>query len=114
MTYKEVASMVESIGVPYAYYQFSKDTARPCPFICFYFDSSNDFLADGTNYQPIRSLTIELYTDAKDFALEQTVEDTLNNHGLVFYRLESYIDSEKMYMVTFTTEIVITKENDNG
>lgn len=114
MTYEEVATMVASIGVPYAYYQFPQGTEQPCPFVSFYFDSSNDFAADGTNYQPIRSLTIELYTDAKDFELEQTVEDTLNSNGLVFSRMESYIDSEKMNMVTYTTEIVITKENNDG
>lgn len=114
MTYKEVASMVESIGVPFAYYQFSKDTAKPCPFICFYYDSSNDFAADDTNYQRIRRLILELYTDEKDFTMEETVEAVLNRNGLVYAREESVIDSEKMYMVVFTTEIVITEENQDG
>lgn len=114
MTYKEVASMVESIGVPFAYYQFSKETAKPCPFICFYFEASDDFAADNTNYQRIRPLTLELYTDEKDFALEETVETTLNDHGLVYAREESFIDSEKMLMVVYTTDIVITEENQDG
>lgn len=114
MTYREVATMVGSIGVPFAYYQFSKETAKPCPFICFYFEDSNDFAADNTNYQRIRPLTLELYTDEKDFALEETVENTLNAHGLVYARYESYIDSEKMLMVAYTTDIVITEENQDG
>jgi hypothetical protein len=114
MTYKEVATMIESIGVPYSYYQFSKDTAKPCPFICFYYDSSNDFAADDTNYQRIRRLILELYTDNKDFTLEETVEGVLNSSGLVYSRSETYIDSEQMYMVVFTTEIVITEESQDG
>lgn len=114
MTYKEAASMVESIGVPFAYYQFSKDTAQPCPFICFYYEGSNDFTADNTNYQRIRMLTIELYTDEKDFALEETVETTLNGSGLVYAKQESYIDPEKMYMVVYTTQIVLTEEIENA
>ncbi len=111
MTYKEIATMIESIGLPYAYYQFPNGTDQACPFICFFLDSSNDFAADNTNYQKIRRLNIELYTDNKDFTLEQTVEDTLSGSGLVYYREETYLDSERMYMVSYETEIVITEEN---
>jgi len=109
MTYKQVAEMVSSIGVPYAYYQFPNNTGIAPPFVCFYFNSSNDFAADNTNYQRIRPLSIELYTDNKDFTLEQTVENILNQNGLVYSREETYLDSEKMYMVTFMTEIIITE-----
>ena len=109
MTYKQVAEMVSSIGVPYAYYQFPNNTGIAPPFVCFYFDSSNDFAADNTNYQRIRPLSIELYTDNKDFTLEQTVENVLNQNGLVYSREETYLDSERMYMVTFMTEIIITE-----
>lgn len=111
MTYKEIATMVESIGLPYAYYQFPEGTDQACPFICFFLDSSNDFAADNTNYQKIRSLNIELYTDNKDFTLEQTVEDILSGSGLVYYREETYLDSERMFMVSYETEILITEEN---
>ena len=109
MTYRQVAEMVASIGLPYAYYQFPNNTGVAPPFVCFYFDSSNDFAADNTNYQRIRQLSLELYTDNKDFTLEQTVENILNQNGLVYSREETYLDSEKMYMVTFMTEIIITE-----
>lgn len=109
MTYRQVAEMVSSIGVPYAYYQFPNNTGIAPPFVCFYFDSSNDFAADNINYQRIRPLSIELYTDNKDFTLEQTVENVLNQNGLVYSREETYLDSERMYMVTFMTEIIITE-----
>lgn len=109
MTYRQVAEMVSSIGVPYAYYQFPNNSGIAPPFVCFYFDSSNDFAADNTNYQRIRPLSVELYTDNKDFALEQAVENVLNQNGLVYSREETYLDSEHMNMVTFMTEIVITE-----
>lgn len=109
MTFRQVAEMVSSIGVPYAYYQFPNNTGIAPPFVCFYFDSSNDFAADNVNYQRIRPLTLELYTENKDFTLEQTVENILNQNGLVYSREETYLDSEKMYMVTFMTEIIITE-----
>ena len=110
MTYKEISDMIASIGLPYAYYQFPDGTEQSPPFICFLFDSSNDLAADNTNYQRIRQLVVELYTDNKDFALEDAVEAALNGSGLVYSRSESYIDSERMFMVAYTTEVIITEE----
>ena len=114
MTFQEVATLISSIGLPYAYYQFPEaDPNNPAPdppFVCFYFSGSDDLAADNTNFAKIRPLVIELYTDNKDFTLEETVETALNSAGLVFSRDETYIDAERLYMVTYNTEIVL-KEN---
>ena len=114
MTFKEVATMVSTIGIPYTYYQFDRGTAVPPPFICFYYDSDNDMVADNTNYQSIEHLVIELYTESKDFSLEKTVETTLNNNGIVYRRYEQAIESERLYMVVFEADVVITEETTNG
>ena len=108
MTYEQVATMVSSIGVPYAYYQFPEGTAVAPPFVCFYFEGSDDLYADDKNYQRIRPLTIELYTDSKDFSLEATVEGILTSNGLTYARNEYWIDSERMNMVAYTADIIIT------
>lgn len=110
MTYKDVKDMVAGIGLPYAYRQFPEHTGQACPFLCWFFTSSNDLAAENTNWQKIRTLAIELYTDAKDFLLEERIEDALNAAGLVYYREESWLDSEKMNMVSYETDILITKE----
>lgn len=110
MTYQEVAEMVSSIGLPFAYYSFPEKSAPPLPYLIYYFPNSADFAADNKNYQPGETLNIELYTENKDFALEKNVEDVLNAHGLVFDRAESFLTSEEMYEVLFTTNVVI-KEN---
>lgn len=98
---------MDSLGIPYAYYQFEEGTAQPCPFCVFYFPSSDDFLADNQNYQKIRQLVIELYTDNKAFDLEDMIETRLKNSGLVYSREETYLSDEKMYMVTFMTSIAV-------
>lgn len=110
MTYKEIDDMLESIGIPYAYNQFDNDTPQELPFICFLYDESNDLAADNVNYSQIRQLSVELYTENKDFTLEKTVEDTLTENGLVYSRSETYLESERMFMVVYETEIVITEE----
>lgn len=107
MTTSEVAQMVAEVGVPYAYYQFTNDTAQPCPFICFYLTDSDDMSADNTNYAKVRRLIIELYTDNKDFDLEDAVETVLNSHGLFYSRNEVYIDTERMYEVIYESEVIL-------
>lgn len=113
MTHKQVAQMVASIGIPYAYYQFPDGTGQQPPFICFFYPNNNDVLADNSNYQKVEHLAIELYTDNKDFALEASVEAVLNLNGLVYTRDEEYLNNERMFEVVYETDVVITEEN-NG
>ncbi len=107
MTRKEIRDMISRAGVPSAYYQFSQATAKPPPFICFYYLQNDDFKADNTNYVHVEELIIELYTDNKDFELEDSLETILNDAGLVYSKTEAFIDSEKMYMETYTMEVII-------
>lgn len=107
MTYEGVVEMLEEIRLPYAYYEFPDDTVEAPPFICFYYPANSDFLADSSNYQKIEQLTIELYTDNKDLELEGKVEAVLKDYGLTFSRTESCIDAERMFMITYETEVLI-------
>lgn len=110
MTYKEIAEMVESMGFPFAYYQFPEKAAPSLPYVIFYYPNNDDLKADNSNYQTIVSLNIELYTANKDFTNEATVESVLNAYGLVFEKSETYLSSEKMYEVLYQTSAVITAE----
>lgn len=109
MTFKQVAKMIKDIGLPFSYYQFNNDTAVAPPFICYFYTGDNDLLADNSNYQKIENLVVELYTDEKDFANEALIETALNDAGLVYSREESYLDSEKLYMVIYSCGVVITE-----
>ena len=107
MTYAEISQMISAVGIPYAYHHFEEGSGQQPPFITFYYQGDNDFIADNINYQTIRPLTIELYTDNKDFALEAAVESVLTANDLAFSRTEVFINSEQMYMVTYYTEVII-------
>lgn len=110
MTHEQVATMIRSIGIPFAYYQFPNDTPQSPPFICFFYPDNNDVIADNTNYAKIERLVIELYTDDKDFSLEQEIEAVLNANGLVFSRDEEFLDSERMHETIYETNVIITSE----
>lgn len=108
MTYKEVADMVASMGLSYAYYEFPDGTDQEPPFICFYFPESDDFFADNQNYVGIRRLYVELYTNEKDFSLESTLEGVLTANGLTFRKSDDYIDSERMWQTLYEMEVILS------
>lgn len=107
MTHKQIASMIESAGFPYAYYQFPEGTAQAPPFVVFFYSEIDDVYADNSNYQRIEQLNIELYTSEKDFTAEATLENVLKNNGFSYHKYESYVDSEKMYQIAYETQVLI-------
>lgn len=110
MTLQEIKDMVESVGLPYCYYQFDtgpNNPPPPLPFLCFFYPNSDDAMADNANYARINALVIELYTDKRDFDLESRVEAVLIAHGLPYSWAASYIDSEHMHLTTYNTEVLI-------
>ncbi|MBR1623319.1 MAG: hypothetical protein IJ675_05360 [Pseudobutyrivibrio sp.] len=109
-TYTEIANMIKSFGMDYAYYEFNSDEKPRLPFVVYRYGPSNNFSADDTVYQPIELLTIELYAKRKDFAKEKLIEKKLRDNNLVYQKDESKIDSEKMYMVTYEMEVIINEE----
>lgn len=106
-TYTEIANMVKSFGMEYAYYEFNSDEKPGLPFVIYHYGPSDNFSADDTVYQPIATLIIELYTKKKDFSKEQTIEQVLHSNNMVYHKDEDKIDSEKMYMVTYEMEVII-------
>lgn len=113
MTFQKINQIIEGIGYPCAYYQFPEGQAPDPPFICYFYDSSNDLYADGMNYQKIERLYIELYTDTKDFEAEATVEKALAGAGFSWAREETPIDSERLYEVIYSLDVIIM-EDENG
>lgn len=107
MTYKEVATMVNSIGVPFAYHHFPEGTGQAPPFVVFFYSQTDDQYADDENYQRIVTLNIELYTKEKDFTKEALVEQKISAAGLSYYKEENYIDSELMWQIAYEMEVVI-------
>lgn len=107
MTTTEIAALIESMGLPSAYNHFPDKAAPPLPYICFYYDQPHNFNADNTTHQKVASLSIELYTANKDLTSEAAVEDVLVANDLPYTNTETYIDSEKMYLNLYETEVIL-------
>ena len=88
-----------------AYRAFPVGAAPALPFICFYEDETENFLADSKVYHKIQDVNIELYSDYKDTVNEAAIESMLNDKLLVWDKTETYIKSEDMLQVIYGIQI---------
>lgn len=107
MTYESIKELLDEIGLPYTYHHWDVENVPELPWIVFDYPEQNDFLADNRIYQKITALQIDLYTDRKDLQTEAMVEQVLEQNGIVYTKEETYIASEKMYEITYETELII-------
>lgn len=109
MTLAEVYTMLTGINGfqnKVAYRAFPEKKAPKLPYICYYEEGTSNFFADNMVFPPISNVDIELYTSKKDKSSEALVEAELNKAGIPWERTETYIDSEKMYQITYFIDIL--------
>jgi hypothetical protein len=99
-----IITILETLGIPFAYDHFAEGEGPDPPFICYRCPNSDNFAADGVVYFPITEIDIELYTDKKDPETEKKLEDLLTGSGIFFEKTETFIDSEKLYEVLYLFE----------
>ena len=104
---EELLQMLQEMLIPFAYHHFAEGEAVEPPFICYLLPGSNNFSADGKVYHKINEVHIELYTDLKDLAVEQQVEDVLDEHEIFYNKSETWIESERLYEVLYTFEMEV-------
>lgn len=104
---EELLTIIKETGIPFAYDHFAEGESPDPPFICYLLPGSDNFAADGRVYYKIDEVRIELYTDSKDLAVEQLLEDVLDVHEVFYNKSETWIDSEKLYEVLYQFEMEV-------
>ena len=102
---EKLLSVLDSIGIPYAYDHFAEGESPEPPFLCYLLPGSSNFSADGKVYHRISEVRLEMYTDFKDLASERKVEDALDAAGIFYNKTETWIDSEKLYEVLYSFDM---------
>lgn len=102
---EKLLSVLNSIGIPYAYDHFAEGEFPEPPVLCYLLPGSDNFSADGKVYHKISEVRLELYTDYKDLASERKVEDALDAAGIFYNKTETWIDSEKLYEVLYSFDM---------
>ena len=90
---------------------FGMDLIGSNTILTYLLPGTDNFAADGRVYLKINEGHIELYTDFKDLSAEQKVETVLDSHGIFFDRLETWVESEKMYEVLYPLHFLLRKCN---
>ena len=107
---EDIAYMIKDDGesaIPWAFYQFPIGEIASSPFLIYYYDGNDDFVADNTNYAWIDNLVIELYTSQINVAYNDSIEIALNGNNLVYTKTFNYIESEEMYLYRYESEVLI-------
>ena len=99
----DLDSILVSTGYPVAYNHFKKPPQTP--YIVYLFTDSNNFSADNRAYAKINRYQIELYTNKKDNAAEQNVENILDNAEIFYDKSEIYIESEGLFQTLYEIEV---------
>lgn len=104
MTLEELKTGLVDTGLPVVYYEF-KESVTP-PYIAYMFDSSDDLKADNKNYKDISDVNIELYTTKKDLTSEGLLEAKLKEMKLPYYKIENWIESEKLFQILYQVRLI--------
>lgn len=106
---QDIKQLLEQLNIPVAYHHFNTDINPP--FVVYYRNASNNYGADNKVLKKINTVYIELYTEYKDLAMEQVLEDLLDEHEIFYDVLsEDYISDEKMYQVIYEISICNNEE----
>lgn len=103
--------MVSSItGLPVAYRAFPIGNApQNPPYLVYFYEMSDDVMADNENYTNIENLVVELYTSpSREFTTEDTVDALLKTNHLTYTKTEEYIEAISMYRTTYEMEVIIS------
>lgn len=102
---EKLVSILNELGVPFAYDHFAEGEAPEPPFICYLIHGNDNFAADGKAYHKINEVHIEMYSDSKDPALENRVEEIFDEYEIFYNKSEVWIESEKLYEILYTFEM---------
>ena len=103
MELEKLKNILESTGLPVAYWAFPEREAPPLPYVCYLVTGSNPLFADGTTYFSSDTVQIELYTEVKDPASEKLVETAMSSFHPKKY--QEYLSTEQCWMTTYEIEV---------
>lgn len=100
MTAQELYQILGTLNVPVVYMR-SKEVL-PLPYIVYLGDGQDTFNADNTYYTKTNNYRIELYFEAKDESLEESIEELLLDNGLLYSKSDDiYIQSQDCFEIYY-------------
>lgn len=97
-----IFSLITETGLKCVYRAWPEGKAPALPFVCYLERGSDNFAADNSVYLPVSDFDVELYSREKDPTSEALIEGALNSAGIVWEKIEDYIESERCCIVTYS------------
>ena len=105
MTLPELKELLKTLGLPVAYLQWAVGQVPRLPYILYYADEDNVFMADDTVYADGYAVTVEVYSHRKDLELERRVKELLKERNLPYESYGEFLKSEDMYLKAYEFNI---------
>lgn len=108
MRKEEIENILKEMGIPFRYHHFTQKEMEEIelPIIVWTVPGTSNFYADGKVHYKIKKLDIELYTDRKDWELEEKLEQILDEHGIAWQQTASeWLQSENMWESLYEMEV---------
>jgi len=106
-----IEEIFDELKIPYRYKLFKNDIP-PVPFAVWQIEAES-FSGSDTEWRMKESdYTIELYTNEKDFALEERIENLLP--APEFEKTEFYITQQNLFSITYKFKIYTKRGKNNG
>lgn len=103
LTLAEIYEKLCTLNIPVAYLSFTQPQSLP---FCVYYESGGDIYgADNKNLIERKNITIELYSEKKNPALERQIEDLFSDTELT-KQADIWIESEKMIETIYEFEVI--------
>lgn len=103
MNLKDLMLVLAQIGIPFAFHHWEKPPAPP--YGAYLYDSTENFAADNQVYLVIENCRIEIYTKDHDQQLQDRIEEVLEGAGIYWDRDTEYIESLRLYQITYEIEV---------
>ena len=84
ITLDELCQTIDTIGVPWANTDFKREESISPPYIALKKSDATTYGANDMTWCTVTEYDIEIYTIVRDYDLERTVMDALDNLGLFF------------------------------
>lgn len=95
--------LLKELEKPVAYDHFINNASSEVvpPFIIYREQAPDNTKADNVVYYSNKSYLIDLVTAKKDTALEEALENKLNENDIPWEKSEAFIDSEQIYQISY-------------
>ena len=98
MKHKEIYDLLKTLNIPVAYDHFNSDKQINPPFIVYRELQVDTFKADNKTFYRPYDFEIELITITKNVALQEQIEELLDNNNIPYdTSTEIWDEDEKIY-----------------